>query len=154
MNMRWRSTALLVALSTNTVSAQPAPAAPDIRGAWQADTYTLKTGERHRVQGLIVFTASDWSVTFFVTPEGQPPQRASAEGGTYELDGDHLGLRHRYNFSTGKALPGLPASPLRMTLNEAGQAPLESCTVQVAGDTLTLAFPSGNSMTFRRSSRF
>ncbi len=37
------------------------------------------------VKGLIVFTATDWSVTFFVTPDGLAPQRAAAEGGTYTL---------------------------------------------------------------------
>ncbi len=53
------------------------PAAdPDIRGAWHAELYELATGERHSVKGLIIFTASDWSVTFFFTPDGQAPQRA------------------------------------------------------------------------------
>lgn len=153
MTHQWATIPLLLVLAAHPARTQPATAPPDIRGAWQADTYTLKTGERHRVQGLIVFTASDWSVTFFVTPEGQAPQRASAEGGTYTLEGRTLGLRHQYHFSTGAALPGLPASPLRMTVNEAAAAPLETCTATIAGDTLTLDFPSGNRMTFRRRSR-
>jgi len=152
--MRRLTIPLLLTLSALPVRAQPVAAAPDIRGGWHADSYILKTGERHVVQGLIVFTASDWSVTFFVTPEGQPPRRASAEGGTYRLDGQKLVLTHLYNFSAGSALPGLPDSPLRMTVNQAGKAPLEPCTVTVAGDVLTLAFPSGNAMTFRRSSGF
>lgn len=134
-------------------AADQAATAPDIRGGWQAETYTLKSGERHQVQGLIVFTDGDWSVTFFVTPDGRTPRRASAEGGTYTLEGTRLVLTHQYNFSTGEAVPGLPASPLRMTLNARDSAPLEPCTVTVEGDRLTLAFPSGNAMSFRRSSR-
>jgi hypothetical protein len=153
MHSPWPVLALLTLLAGPVASGEQGTAAPAIRGGWQAESYTLKSGERHIVQGLITFTATDWSVTFFVTPEGQAPQRASAEGGTYTLDGQKLGLIHLYNFSTGSALPGLPASPLRMTVNERGQAPLEPVTVSVEGDRLTLAFPSGNAMVFRRSSR-
>jgi hypothetical protein len=144
----------LVVLACSLAHARQAASGPDIRGGWQAETYALKSGERHALKGQIVFTASDWSVTFLITPEGQAPQRASAEGGTYTLEGTNLGLRHLYNFSAGGALPGLPASPLRMTVNEPAQALLEPCTVTVEGERLTLAFPSGNSMSFQRSSRF
>ena len=134
--------------------AQSRAAGPDIRGGWQAELYTLKTGERHVVKGLIVFTATEWSVTFFVTPDGHTPQRASAEGGTYTLDGTNLVLKHLYNFSNGAALPGLPASPMRMTVQGGTAPPLEQVTVSIDVERLTLAFPSGNTMSFRRSSRF
>lgn len=154
MMCRWSVVALLVTLAGLPGHAQQGASAPDIRGGWQAETYTLKSGERHALKGQIVFTASDWSVTFLIAPEGQTPQRASAEGGTYTLEGTKLGLRHFYNFSTGGALPGLPVSPLRMTVNEPAEAPLEPCIVAVDGQRLTLAFPSGNQMSFLRSSRF
>ncbi len=146
--------AAFVMLASQPGHAQSAAAGPDIRGGWNAELYSLKTGERHPVKGLIVFTATDWSVTFMVTPDGQPPQRAAAEGGTYTLDGTTLVLRHLYNFSTGSAVPGLPARPMRMTVQDRASAPLEQVTVTVDVERLTLSFPSGNTMTFRRSSRF
>ena len=77
-----------VALVALVMLAGPPAADPDVRGAWHAELYALETGERHSVTGLIVFTASDWSVTFFFTPDGQAPQRAVAEGGT------RLALKH------------------------------------------------------------
>ncbi len=146
--------AALVMLGSQPGHAQVAAAGPDIRGGWNAELYTLKTGERHPVKGSIIFTATDWSVTFFVTPDGQAPQRAAAEGGTYTLDGTKLVLRHLYNFSTGTAVPGLPASPLRMTVQDRQSAPVEQVIVTVDVERLTLSFPSGNTMSFRRSSRF
>lgn len=144
---------VLVLLACGSALAQSAAAGPDIRGGWQAETYTLKTGERHPVQGLIFFTATDWGVTFFVTPEEQAPQRASAEGGTYTLDGANLVFTHHYNFSAGSAVPGLPASSMRMTVNDRREAPAEPVTVAIDDARLSIAFPSGNTMTFRRSSR-
>ena len=132
---------------------QSAAAGPDLRGGWHAELYALMTGERHPVKGMIVFTASEWNLTVFVTPDGKAPQRAAAEGGTYTLDGTTLALRHLYRFSAGSALPGLPESPMRMEVDRT-EAPLEPITVTVEVERLTLSFPSGNSMTFRRSSRF
>ncbi len=154
MDCRCLAFAAFVVLGSQPGHAQ-ATEGPDIRGGWNAELYTLKTGERHPVKGSIVFTATEWSVTFFVVPDaGGTPQRAAAEGGTYTLDGTSLVLRHLYNFSSGTALPGLPASPLRMTVQDRKSAPLEQVTVTVDIERLTLAFPSGNTMTFRRSSRF
>ena len=150
----WVSVAAFVVLACPPGFAQSGAAGLDIRGGWQAELYTLKTGERHVVKGLIVFTATEWSVTFFVTPDGQAPQRASAEGGTYTLDGTKLVLTHLYNFSNGGALPGLPANPMRMTVQGSTAPPLEPVTVSVDVERLMLAFPSGNTMSFRRSSRF
>jgi len=150
----WVSVAAFAVLACPPGLAQSGVPGPDLRGGWQAELYTLKTGERHLVQGLIVFTASEWSVTFFVTPEGQAPQRASAEGGTYTRNGTSLVLKHFYNFSNGSALPGLPASPMRMTVQGRTAPALEPVTASVDADRLTLAFPSGNTMSFRRSSRF
>ena len=150
----WISVVACVVLACPPCLAQSGAAGPDIRGGWQAELYTLKTGERHLVKGLIVFTATEWSVTFFVTPDGQAPQRASAEGGTYTLDATKLALRHLYNFSAGGALPGLPVSPMRMTVQGSAAPPVEQVTVRIDAERLTLAFPSGNTMSFRRSSRF
>jgi hypothetical protein len=129
-------------------------AAPDIRGAWRAETYLLNGGQTHTVKGLIFFTSREWLVLFFVTPHGQPPQRGSAEGGSYTLSQDALVFRHLYNLSTGKAVDGLPESPLRMEVRDAANAPIEPSRAEVAGDRLTIRFPSGNTMVFQRSSGF
>jgi hypothetical protein len=128
-------------------------ATPDIRGAWQADTYILKGGQRHPAKGLIVFTRSEWLVLFFVTPDGKTPQRGSAEGGSYTLANDALVFTHLYNFSSGQAVAGLPESPLRMELHDSADAPIEGSRVEFTGDRMTIRFPSGNSFIFRRSSR-
>ena len=142
-----------VALAAFVMLATPPAADPDVRGGWHAELYELETGESHSIKGLIVFTASEWSVTFFFTPDGQAPQRAVAEGGTYTLDGSTLALKHLYRFSAGTAAPGLPESPLRMEVDRQ-EASLEPIAVKVEVERLTLSFPSGNTMTFRRSSRF
>jgi len=121
-------------------------------GAWKTQTYTMKDGPTHRVEGMIFFTESDWSVLFFVVDDGGVPQRGSAEGGTYELAGEALTFTHLYNASGGGAVEGLPASDWSMRINERGQAPTEPARIDLSGERLTIHFPSGNHMTFTRSS--
>ncbi|MBM3263214.1 MAG: hypothetical protein FJY97_07270 [candidate division Zixibacteria bacterium] len=123
----------------------------DIRGAWKPETYRMKDGTVHIVTGLITFTEKDWSVLFFIiTAEG--PQRASGEGGTYGLTGDRLTFRHLYHFAGEKGDP----TKLIMTARDpkTSDAPDEPCTIEIQSDLLTIHFPSGNRMTFRRSSGF
>ena len=125
----------------------------DLRGSWKPETYQLKSGPVHEVTGLITFTEKDWSVLFFiVTDEG--PRRGSGEGGTYTLEGDKLTFRHLYNLSGGHAVEGFAASDLSMRVRQpdADDAPAEPCTISIEEDLLTIFFPSGNEMTFRRSS--
>ncbi len=132
---------------------QNAADSPDVRGSWKPETYRLKSGPVHEVTGLIIFTEKDWSVLFFiVTDEG--PRRGSGEGGTYTLDGDKLTFRHLYNLSGGHAVDGFEASDLSMRVRppDAEDAPAEPCTITIEEDLLTIFFPSGNQMTFRRSS--
>lgn len=144
---------LLAILSTLALALAP-PAAPtlDIRGAWHPETYTLKDGTRHPVQGLIVFTERDWIVVFLVVPDGLTPKRASGEAGTYTLAGQELVFSHLYNLSGGDAVAGLPADPFQMNLHDAASAPAEKCTAEIVGRRLTIRFPSGNTMTFTRAS--
>lgn len=139
--------ALLLAAALPAVAAEP-----ELRGAWRAEAYTLKDGTRHPVDGLILFTRSDWLVVFLVLDEQGSARRGSGEGGTYSLSGDTLGLRHRYNVSGGEAMSGLPESPLRLVARDGARAEDEACRAELRGDALTLHFPSGNSMRFRRSS--
>ncbi len=139
--------------AAETALAQSAAKPPDVRGSWKPETYRLKSGPVHDVTGLITFTEKDWSVLFFiVTDEG--PRRGSGEGGTYTLEGDKLTFRHLYNLSGGHAVDGFEASDLSMKVRpkDAGDAPAEPCTITVEEDLLTIFFPSGNQMTFRRSS--
>jgi len=119
-------------------------------GSWRAESYTMKDGPTHVVDGLIVFTRQDWSVVFFVVGEAGALARGAAEAGTYTADDRRLVLTHHYHVSSGRAVAGLPESPLRMERNRADTAPIEPCTYTRVGDRLRIDFPSGNSMTFRR----
>lgn len=146
--------AFAAAISQSAAESQPETGSLDIRGAWKPETYRLQSGPVHVVTGLISFTEKDWSVLFFiVTDEG--PRRGSSEGGTYTLEGDKLTFRHLYNLSGGHAVDGFEASDLSMRVRppDAVDAPAEPCTIKVKDDLLTIFFPSGNQMTFRRSSR-
>ena len=143
------------AASSASATAEPlqSGARSALVGSWQTQTYTLRDGPTHRVEGMIFFTENDWSVLFFVVDNDGNPQRGSAEGGTYELDGDALTFTHLYNASGGHAVEGLPASDWSMRINEPHQAPAEPCRIYLSGERLTIYFPSGNDMTFARSSR-
>ncbi len=143
------SAAIAIALSSVPASAQDS----DVQGAWNAETYFLKAGAEHRVEGRIFLTESDWQVVFFVVDDQGEIKRGSAEGGTYTLDGDALTFWHLHNFSTGEAMEGLEEAPLRMVYRDLENAPQEPSNVYVEGDQLTLAFPSGNRLLFTRSSR-
>ncbi len=154
---RAAETALTQSAAANPQSAatitQNTTESPDVRGSWKPETYRLKSGPVHEVTGLITFTEKDWSVLFFiVTDEG--PRRGSGEGGTYTLDGDKLTFRHLYNLSGGHAVDGFEASDLSMKVRpkDAEDAPAEPCTISIEDDLLTIFFPSGNQMIFRRSS--
>ena len=143
---------MMVVAGAPRASLAQGPATPSISGAWSARSYQLKDGPEHRVEGTIFFTASDWTVLFFVVDSDGEPRRASAEGGTYTLAGKELVLTHLHLFAAGEAMEGLAESPMSMVFRNARDAPTEPTTVEVRGNVLTLFFPSGNSMRFERSS--
>ena len=122
-----------------------------LAGAWDALEYRLAGGAAHPLRGQIFFTDSDWTVLFFVLDDSGEPRRGSAEGGTYTLTGDQLVFTHLYNFSQGAEMEGLPAADLRMTARS-GDGPTEPSRITRSGEDLTIHFPSGNEMVFRRSS--
>ena len=124
-----------------------------LQGAWAAESYVLKDGPTHRIAGRIFFTQTEWTVLFFVMDEQGEPRRGSGEGGTYNLHGNDLMFSHLFNFSTGQEMPGLAAAPLQLIARDVSEAVTEPSTIQVSGDQLTIFFPSGNRMTFTRSSR-
>jgi len=126
------------------------PQADALAGAWAANEYVLASGARHPVRGRIIFTDGEWQVLFFVM-DGDEPRRGSGEGGRYAFDGETLTFEHLHHLSYGRTMAGLPASPLAMTARD-GDGPLEPTGVEIDGDALTLRFPSGNSMSFTRSS--
>ena len=51
----------------------------DIKGAWKPETYFLKAGGQLKVDGLIFFTDTDWTVLFFVLDKNDAPQKGSGE---------------------------------------------------------------------------
>ena len=123
-----------------------------IVGAWRPETYILRDGTRHDVDGYIFFTEEHWTVLFFVVDEGGTPQRGSAEGGTYDLEGDRLVFTHFYNLSGANEVEGLAAAEFRMRITAPEDAASEPCRIELDGDRLTIHFPSGNHMTFRKVS--
>ena len=130
------------------------PASGQIAGAWSPENYVLKDGTEYDVSGLIFFTASDWTVLFFVEDEDGNVRRGSGEGGTYTLEGDKLTFTHFYHLSAGDAVGSLAESPLRMSVREAAEAAVEPCEVDLSATSLTIRFPSGNRIEFTRSSGF
>lgn len=125
----------------------------DVQGAWRAETYVMAAGAEYRAEGRIFFTESDWQVLFFTLDEEGRVLRASAEGGTYTLEGDALTFRHLHNFSVAEAIDGREAAPLTTEYRSPEDAPEEPSHAYVDGDRMTLAFPSGNRLLFTRSSR-
>lgn len=120
----------------------------DVRGIWGAESYELATGPTHDVRGRIVFGEQEWQVLYFVLDAAGEPRRGSGEGGTYIVRADTVIFTHLFHLSAGDSLAGLPASPLRMqALGEGAEEPTRA---RVEDGWLTLSFPSGNRMTFRR----
>lgn len=133
------------ALAAVTLSAPPAPAQSRVEGAWHPEVYTLKDGTVQEVTGLIFFTERDWTVLFFTLDGRGGLTRGAGEGGTYTLEGNRLVFTHLYHLSAG-------STPLKMTVKSPGEGEVEPCEIQLDGELLTIFFPSGNKMRFRKSS--
>jgi hypothetical protein len=116
---------------------------PTILGSWHPELYTLKDGTEQPVTGLIFFSESDWTVLFFEIGADGTPRRGSGEGGTYSLSDDRLVFTHLYYLSGG-------STPLEMSVKKPGEGETEPCRVDLGGDRMTIHFPSGNRMLFRR----
>lgn len=132
---------LLAAISMGGSALAESP----VEGAWRPEIYTLQDGTVREVTGLIFFTDRDWTVLFFVKDDSGGLERGSGEGGTYTLEGDRLVFTHLYHLSGG-------STPFRMSAKSPEDAELEPCRIELAGEMLTIYFPSGNRMRFRRSS--
>lgn len=149
---RGRFACFICVLALYTPGTLVAQAPSDIRGAWSAERYILANGTEHEVQGRIFFTERDWQVLFFVVDSEGEVRRGSGEGGSYARTADGLVFTHLFNLSVGSAMPGLAAQELRMVSRPPEGAPLEPTRIEIDGDVLTLFFPSGNRMTFRKRS--
>ena len=144
---------LLLAAAVAVVAPRPTAAQISqgaLEGAWAAERYHLADGPVHDVRGHIFFGARDWQVLFFVLDDEGQPRRGSGEGGSYQLIDGQVVFTHLFNLSVGDAMPGLAATDLRMVVRDPEGAPTEPTDLRIAGDVLTLGFPSGNRMTFRR----
>jgi hypothetical protein len=147
-----RTSATIAFVLTLSAFGATAGAAGDLRGSWQAQTYTMKDGTiTYPARGQIIFSAKDWTVLFFAIKDGVVA-RGSGEGGFYETSGDKLVFFHRFFAGPAfEAIPGLKAQKGEARVNE---APIrEETTYKIEGDRLTINFgPSGNKLTWIRSS--
>ena len=124
----------------------------DVRGGWRADTYVLKSGEVHHVEGSMLFSKNEWVVVYFVKDNDGQPQRGAGEGGPYTLDGDKLVLTRDYLVIAGNKIGELREIPLRFDIPAVTDPVIEPCLIEFGDDRITIQFPSGNRMGFRRSS--
>ena len=107
----------------------------------------MKDGEEISVTGQIFFSDKNWQVLFFVLNENGDPVRASAEGGDYLLEQDNLTFYHLYNYS----VDDLNVSSKLEVFNQENRRE-ELCRIKLVGEDLTIYFPSGNSMIFKKIS--
>ncbi len=136
--------ALSLPFSSSPTAPETSLQQPTMLGSWHPELYTLKDGTEQPVAGLIFFSERDWTVLFFEIAAGGEPQRGSGEGGTYTFSGDRLVFTHLYYLSGG-------STPLKMSVKKPGEAETEPCRVDLGAETMTIHFPSGNRMLFRRS---
>ena len=120
---------------------------PVLKGTWRPEKYVIKNSEELSVTGQIFFSDKNWQVLFFVLNENGDPVRASAEGGDYLLEQENLTFYHLYNYSVDDRNA---SSRLKVFNQENKQE--ELCRIKLVGEDLTIYFPSGNSMIFKKIS--
>jgi hypothetical protein len=154
-----RTLLALLALAITSLATAEVPAADSaphrsaanpLLGGWKAEHYYLKDGSSYPLLGQILFTRKNWTVLFIVVKDGKA-QRGSGEGGDYTVDGNKVVFIHHYVASTpAPAIAGLKEQPARALEWQPSHA--ESSRFDVQGDRLTLFMPSGNRLTWTRSS--
>jgi hypothetical protein len=124
----------------------------DLRGGWQAESYTMASGKRYEIRGQILFVEKNWTVLFMTMDNGKVV-RGSGEGGTYAVSGNHLTFTHRYwVMPPFDAIPGLKEQKSRVETLGNGPKYVEAATYEIRDNRLTLHMPSDNTLTFVRSS--
>jgi hypothetical protein len=112
-----------------------------IEGAWRTARYVVDNLPR-AIDGVLLLVDGRWATVYFV------PEReglwGSGEAGAYELAGETLSFHHRLTFQGGGG------RPLYLT-QEATH--VETCPITIAGDTLTIQFPGGNTLVCERLHR-
>lgn len=128
----------------------PRQAPNPLIGGWQAEHYYLKDGSDYPLLGQILFTRKNWTVLYIVVKDGKP-QRGSGEGGDYTVEGNKVTFVHHFIASTpADGIPGLKAQELRAWRWD--KELVEGATFDVKGEQMTLFMPSGNRLTWTRSS--
>ncbi len=111
---------------------------PNVHGAWRTATYIVK-GNATEIDGVLLLVDGRWSTLYFVPgPEGP---WGSAEAGSYELNGRTLSFHHRLVFQGGGG------RPLHLTQTATH---VDACPITLSGDTLTIQFPSANTLVCHR----
>jgi hypothetical protein len=110
----------------------------EVEGAWRTASYIVN-GKSTDIDGVLLLVDGRWSTLYFVGgPEGP---WGSAEAGAYELTGQTLSFQHRLMFQGG----GGRALYLTQSASHT-----EACPITLIDDTLTIRFPSGNTLVCHR----
>jgi hypothetical protein len=112
-----------------------------LEGAWRTARYIVKDNVMN-IDGVLLLADGHWSTLYFVG--GGEGAWGSAEAGTYESDGGTLTFLHRLMFQGGGG------RPLHIT-QEASH--VEACPITLTDDSLTIQFPSGNTLVCYRLHR-
>jgi len=117
------------------------PLTSTLEGAWRSARYIVK-GNATEIDGVLLLADGHWSTLYFVG--GAEGPWASAEAGAYEFDGRTLTFLHRLMFQGGGG------RPLHITQ---AASHVEACPVKLTDDSLTIQFPSGNTLVCHRLHR-
>jgi len=117
------------------------PLASTLEGAWRAARYIVKDNATD-IDGVLLFADGHWSTLYFVG--GAEGPWGSAEAGTYAFDGRMLTFLHRLMFQGGGG------RPLHVTQ---AASHVEACPITLTQDSLTIQFPSGNTLVCDRLHR-
>jgi hypothetical protein len=112
-----------------------------VEGAWRTESYIVN-GQPTDVDGVLLLVDGRWSTLYFVT--GPAGVWGSAEAGSFELSGHLLSFHHRLMFQGGDA------RALNMTQ---AATHIEVCPISIENDTMSIQFPSGNTLRCRRFPR-
>lgn len=111
-----------------------------ITGAWRMESY-VRNGEAVSLIGTLLLVDQRWSTLYFVPRTGTKDCWGSAESGQYELKNDQLTFRHELMFQGGGGQ--------KLVIDRA-RSTVETCTIELTHESLTIHFPSGNVIHCRR----
>ena len=117
------------------------PLSSTLEGAWRTARYIVKDNATD-IDGVLLLLDGRWSTLYFVGGPDGP--WGSAEAGAYEFDGRTLTFLHRLMFQGGGG------RPLHITQTASH---VEACPITLTDDSLTIQFPSGNTLVCYRLPR-